>query len=415
MSEQRPAGPGAARAMLRFLGARRATAYLLLGYAVFLSFLAIWGTNIPAPVVQSISTLAPFWLAYAVAFVHLGACCILFWPALRQRVSLSPPPGEPGVPLPALDPTALAAGARRAGFRVHRLAEGHGAVLHRFRYSPAGTLLFHAALLLLPLAFLLSRATRFRGDAWIVEGRSFGGTQAEYVRFEPAGSFAERAPEVSFRVEAIEASFWGDRLLFTDLRALLAIDGDAGFATLSAPLWLDGARVTLHGFNYTPTFELRGPGGELADGGELDLQLFPPGTEDSFAIPGLPHRFFVRLYPSATGNALERPRFHLAVTRGKRLVAHGFLRPGEPLAFDGRRLSFPGIRRGAEIQVHRDDGYPLLWAALICALLGTVARILFPQVRIWVRLGPEGATAVVREDAFATGRAAALLRSWGAP
>jgi len=95
--------------------------------------------------------------------------------------------------------------------------------------------------------------------------------------------------------------------------------------------------------------------------------------------------------------------------RGKRLVARGLLRVGEPLSFDGYRLTFPAIRRGGDILVQRDAGDPLLWLALVLALGGAAARILCPSTRVWLRLGGDGAHVLVREDAFAAGSAARLL------
>ncbi|MEK6607603.1 MAG: cytochrome c biogenesis protein ResB [Myxococcota bacterium] len=388
------------RSGLRLLGARAATPYLLLGYGAFLVLLAVWSLRTPPATVGAIARLAPFGLIYAVAAAHLVACLILSWPALRQRISLAVPAGESGVPID-LRAHELAAAAGRARLRLRWTESERAGVLSRHRFAPLGTVVSHGALLLLPLALAASRATRFRGDAWIVEGHAFGGTRDEYVHVEPGGDFAARAPDVRFQVEAVEAKFWGRRLFFTDLRALVVPPGGrSAWMTLAQPLRLGGARVSIHGFNVTPSFELVRADGVLLESGDLNLRLFPPGAEDSFRLPPLPHRFWVRLRDADGGYAMTRPRLHVAVTMGKQLVAHGWRAPGEPIAFDGFRLTLPAVRRGGEIMVHRDLGYPLAWLALALLLAGAATRILLPSVRVWVRFEGGVAHAIVREDAF---------------
>lgn len=395
------------------LSSRALTAYLLFAYAVFLVFLTIWGARIPSRVVVNISHLAPFWLMYLLAAMHMLACLWVFWGAVHKRCSLQIPAGEEGERIQVPDGFDWARAARKGGLKLRRQDDEH-AVLVRNRWSPAGTLLFHAALFLIPVAFLVSRATRFQGEAWIVEGHSFRGTREEYTRVELPESFERRAPRLAFNVENVEAVFWGDRLFFTNLRALIAVRrgdlAEARWITLPQPAWLDGARVSIRGFNYTPAFELRDSGGALVDSADLNLRLFPAGTEDSFDLPGLPYRMWVRLYPNSDGPKaqplsrgfdLTNPLFHAAVTCGKRLVAHAWLRVGDSIAFDGYRLAFTAIRRGGDIVVHRDRGYAILWVALILALAGTVARILFPSSRIWLWKDKHGWRGLAKDDPFA--------------
>lgn len=404
------------------LASRSLTAYLLLAYAVFLVFLTIWGARIPAAGVASISTLAPFWLLYGIAGIHLLACLWLFWSSVRSRCSLDSPTSSQSERLAVGSSADWQQAARSSGLRLRWIVPRESAVLFRRRWSPAGTLLFHAVLLLLPVAWLVSRATRFQGDAWIIEGHPFGGTRAEYTQVEPADEFDLRAPRVAFNVESVEATFWGDRLFFTDLRALIAVPkgetSEARWITLPQPAWIDGARVSIRGFNFTPAFELAGPDGTLVESGDLSLRLFPGGTEDSFVLPGLPHRVWVRLYPDSEGPAavplsrgfdLGQPLFHVAVTCGKRLVTHAWLRLGEGARFDDYVLTFTAIRRAGDILVHRDRGYPILWAALALALAGTVARVLFPSTRVWLRREGDAVRAVVRDDPFSAGRGRRLV------
>lgn len=413
--------------LLQLIAARWLASYLLVSYAVFVLLLVIWGTVTPRRVVENIATLIPFLASYLLVGVNLVACVVVHWGVVRRRCALTPPGNVPGVRV-ALAAEDVAAAARAARMRLRWLEPQRLAVLHRQRFAPAGTLLLHLGLLLLPVAFAASRATRFEGAAWILEGQRFEGQREAYTRVTPEGSFALRAPRVAFDVENVSAEFWGSRLFFTDLRALVRTAEGARWITMAQPLWRDGARVTMHGFNYAASYDLVGPAGTTDVAGELNVQLFPPGTEDSFALPGLPYRVLLRLYPDVAtapgrgapaeldgGFALGRPLFHAAVVRGKRIVARGWLRPGEPLTFDGYRLSFPAVRPGGEIMVHRDWGYPILWLALLGMLAGAGWRMLFPACRLWLRFDDDGAAlAILRDDAFAGGRGARLLAGWSA-
>jgi hypothetical protein len=398
------------RKLINALGSRRLTAYLFLSFSVFQALLFVWAMRIPAAVVRNISHLAPFWLAYLAAGIHLLCCLAIFVPAVLRRVSLTPPKDSTGEPIALPDASAVETAAGRARLSVEWIEPGRIAVLHRNRWSPLGSIVFHVALLLVPVAAAVSHATRFVGEAWIVESHPFAGTRVEYVRVEPDREFERRAPNVRFDVLAVEASFWGDRLFFTDLRALVAVGGERRWMTLPGPIGIDEARVTLRGFNYTTSVKITDPAGRSVYAGDLNLRLFPPGTEDSFIVPALPHRFFVRLYPDSggphaqpinRGMGLAEPLFHVAVTLGKRLVAHGWLRPGEPIAFDGHAVSFPRILKGSDIVVHRDSGYPVLWAALALAISGLVMRVLFPSIRAWVLITGGGALLIFRADPFA--------------
>ncbi|MBI5527432.1 MAG: cytochrome c biogenesis protein ResB [Deltaproteobacteria bacterium] len=399
------------RRLINTLGSRRLTAYLVLTYAAFLVLLFVWAARIPAAVVGNISRTAPFICAYIAAAIHLVCCLMIFLPATMQRTSLSLPADDPGEPVALPDARAVEAAAWRARLPVRWIEPGKTAVLHRNRWSPLGSIVFHTALLLIPVAVAVSLATRVRGEAWVVESHAFEGTRAEYVSVEPAGGFESRAPRVRLEVLAVDAAFWGDRLFFTDLRALVAAGGAQQWMTLPGPVRIDGARVTLRGFNYTPSVEISGPDGRTVHAGDLNLRLFPPGNEDSFTVPSLPHRIFVRLYPDSSGPqarpinrgmGLAEPLLHVAVTLGKRLAAHGWLRPGEALAFDGHTVAFPRILKGGDIVVHRDWGYPILWMALVLSFAGLIMRVCFPSYRAWVLLTGEGARLVVRADPFAT-------------
>ena len=97
------------------------------------------------------------------------------------------------------------------------------------------------------------------------------------------------------------------------------------------------------------------------------------------------------------GFDLRRPLLHTAVTCGKRLVSHGWTRVGEPLEFDGYRLTYTAIRRGGDLLVHRDRGYALLWTALVAALMPTpipVDLVTVARGPLRVTLDHEGQTRV---------------------
>ena len=192
------------------------------------------------------------------------------------------------------------------------------------RLSPLGNLLFHTGFVLLLFGALAGLLYGFEGSAIVTEGNAFKGTSAEY-RSMTAGPGAS-LPEVDFDLEKISANLWEGRFFFTRLEAQLVHEGGRDVAKVSGAAKVGTADVTLFGYGYAPMYVLADEAGQELARGYVTLNVFSPGSEDDFSVPGYPHRIFVSFYPDyrmVDGKAANRsmdpvdPAYSLRIFRGR--------------------------------------------------------------------------------------------------
>ena len=385
-------------------GSRNFSVFVLVISISYVMILGVFGLLVEAPWLNIIAGLLPFHLLYALFFLNLILVGIRRVPAvIRQCQKTGLPQGRE-----ELNRFNHAAPVKGAGFRVpefrHYLKRrGYQVQVDESaykvagdrrpatlvyassgRFSPLGNLLFHASFFLILVGAVVNAYYRFEGRAIIAEGRPFTGGKAEYQWIN--GATATALPEVNFDVEKIEADFWDDRLLFTRLEATLLSREGRAITKCSLALQVGGAVVTIDGYGYVPKYELKNKAGQTVDKANVMLNIFAPGSEDSFQVRGYPHKIFVSFYPDhaqVNGKIVNRsmnpvnPAYFLRILRGRIPVYTGFVKPGEWAQYDGLSISFPSFVRSGEFQIVRNPGHPFIWAAFIMMGLGLAWRLLF--------------------------------------
>lgn len=349
--------------------------------------LAIWARSSPPHVVQSIATLAPFWVFYALVLANTAVCLWCRVPLLVREVGAGPVldsrrpafQQETG-PRTASD---IRDALRRRGYRV--VARGEGLWGVRRRWSPIGTYVFHLSFFLLAIGFLTTRLFRDESRVWVAVGETFSGTTEQFVGREPPRRFSAGPPETVFTVDGIRPELWRDELLFTELSADLRFaDGTRATTRINRPILLGPASfLRLSGFGYAPRYEVIA-GGRAVESAFVKMNVFPPGQRDTIRPRAVPHRVYVEIYPdlamdgdepvSRTLN-LREPGFRTEIYRGKVPLAEAVLRLGEPIAFDGLVLRFPEIRYWGEFTLLRDPGAPILLVAFALGLTGLALKL----------------------------------------
>lgn len=419
-------GMATARRALRALRSPECSVLLMATGILYVGMLAVWGTASPLKVVRNISRLFPFKALYAVLLLNLVLCMAHRLPATLKRCQRTRPPAGLGdlgryrtraVTVGRQNPSVLADLARaleRRGYRVSLDAGGRAFAALRGRFAPLGDLAFHLAFILILIGAFVTAYTRFTGDVVIAEGQTFWGERGDYLRFQPREDFSRRAPRLSFAVEEIGAAFYRDELFFTDLyaRVRYPANSPAGRATvrLSQPLRLGGAMVNLVGYGFAPVYVLRGPDGRELDSAVVNLNVFPPGVEDSFRLPGLPHQVYVTVFPDpvltdriprSRSNNLRNPMLRLRVYRHKVRVYEGVVPLGSSVSFDGLRLEFPELRRSGQVRVLRDPGAPWVFAAFLMGIAGLAFRLLWHRREVAGLVVSEGGDATLHVGAEA--------------
>lgn len=389
-----------------FAGSRNLSVFVLIMASTYVLVLAVFGLLVEARWLEIMAGLYPFRLLYALFFVNLIFCATAWAPAVvrRCRRELLLEPGgkaaslEHAVEVPEAGSRieSIKQRLRQRGYTIRGLEGGSAPAglfyATRGRYSLVGNLMFHAGFLFLLAGAATNVATRFEGTAIIAEGGSFTGGKGEYRTI--ADAFTGALPHVDFDVAKISAEFWQGKLFFTSLEAQLVHRGGVEIARLSNAVSVGGAEVTISGFGYAPLAVLKDKDGEIVTRAYVKLNVFPPGSEDYFFLPGYPHKIFVSFYPdhaTANGGNVSKsmdpvnPAYFVRIMRGRIPVYAGLLKPGAWADYDGLSISFPSFVRSGDFRIVSNPGHPLIWTAFVVMVLGLAWRLLFyrKEVALW--------------------------------
>ncbi len=403
------------RTLWAFAGSRNFSVFVLVMSITYVLILAVFRIvfGVEERWLYIVADLLPYKVLYALFFLNLILFGIGWVPAVIRRCKLpelderAEHPGRldhaTQVPDAGFRVEDLKQYLRRRGYRVRGAQRGRapaedaprpGNVFYasRGRYSRIGNLLFHAGFLLLLVGAVSNAVYRFEGTAFLTEGSAFTGAKKEYRT--TAGSSTAALPEVDFDVEKISAEFWEGRMFFTRLEGQILHRGGRDIAKLSAAARVGNAAVTIAGYGYAPMLQLKNKDGVITAKATVKLNIFNPGSEDHFYVPGYPHKIFVSFFPDhaeLNGKLVNKsmnpvnPAYFLRIVRGRLPVYSGLLKPGEWADFDGLSISFPSFVKSAEFRVVRNPGNPLLWAAFIVMGLGLAWRLLWyrKEVVLW--------------------------------
>lgn len=386
-----------------FLGSRDLSVFIFVMACTYSLILVIFATVIPTPWVNRIAWLLPFKVLYLLFFINIIICEIKWIPVTLRRCK------KPTIPRTKEDlerfrhkvtvqssefgVQSLGRYLRRSGYNVQGtdascLTSHTPPVLYAYigRFSPLGNVLFHTGFLFLLLGVWVGIFSSFDGTALLAEGQDLMGTRAEYTSVT---GMAE-PPLVNLRVERITPRYWKDVLLFTDLKADVRYpyEGEvrSGVVRLSQPLSIGDAKITIAGIGFTPMYFLKDKNGIELDSGYVRMNLFPPGNEDHFQIPGYPHEIFVCFYPDyeiKDGEITNRsmntvnPAYYIKVFRNRVPSYSGILKPGEEAYYEGLRLSFPEFKYWGMFRVVKNSGFVYIWISFILFGVGLVWRLLF--------------------------------------
>lgn len=328
---------------------------------------------------------------YALLAGSLIACMIPRLRGVPRRVSTAPRPrlrAEPHtvvMPTP-FDPPAAARTLKRAGYRHIEISE-RSVWGVKNRWSPMGTIVLHASLLLgvvgvgvaaIPGLETMTHAAALPGEA--LEGPN-GSQPLTLARFA-----AEEGPEGTIdRLMAVVTTASGREVsVRPDLPALVG------------PV----TAVTVEDFDVAASFSLLPTASaEPAYRHTAKLRLRSNASHDVATIDagelGL-YRVMVRRVHGAPETVLASVE---RLEQGEwRLVGpRSIYRRGELAELDGARLRFHGLEPYALLRMHRSPSAPLITLALLCAVAGACMRLVFPRREATVAAmdGGSGVTVVV--------------------
>lgn len=382
-----------------------AITYSLVGYVFALLVSKSW--------FDIFQTLLPMTVLYVLFFINLLICEIKWIPVILRRCRKPEQPSLSQLNRFRMSvenyPDKVSSSLLKA-YNVNRYEEEGRKIIHACRgtYSPLGNLLFHVSYFFLLAGIFISLLFRFDGEVHVAEGTVFDGREKAYesLTLSPHASL----PDIRFTLNSISPEFWGDQLLFTDLRADMTLaDGKKNSAWLSSPVRIDGAKVSIAGIGYAFRYRLTDNNGrELTSGTEL-LNVFLPGLEEGFKVPGYPHRFLVAYYPDAvikgesvSNRSMNRknPVIGLRIYRGRLPVYSGLIKEGDTADFDNLKFTIEKVNYWGDFKVVKNPGFPWIWTAFAMMIVGLVWRFVFCRKEIVLVKGEEGVSVYCRSEFF---------------
>jgi len=406
---------GVAKRLWDRAGSRGLSLFIFITAITYSLISYVFALFVPKSWFDSFQTLLPMVVLYALFFMNLLICQIKWLPVIIRRLRRpeSPPLSDLHRWVFVRDHPAkgdkLEAGLPKS-YSITTHEEERKKIIYAFKGigSPLGNLLFHVSYFFLLTGIFISLLFRFDGKALVAEGTNFDGAEQSYQ--STTGSLYAALPDINFNLNSINPEFWGNELLFTDLRADMTLnDGTKESAWLSSPVRMDGARVSIAGIGYAFRYLLTDQKGrELASGMEL-LNVFMPGVEEVFKVSGYPHRFSVAYYPDAlikdesvTNRSMNRnnPVIGLRVYRGRLPVYSGLIREGEAADFDSLKISIEEVKYWGDLKVVKNPGFPWIWAAFIMMVSGLIWRFFFCRKEIVIVEGVGGVSVYCRSEFF---------------
>lgn len=400
------------------LGSRGLSVFLFITAITYSLIAYVFSLLVPQAWFELFQTLLPMLILYITFFINLLICEIKWLPVVIRRCRMPDLPG-----LADLKRFSTVVQSENAGgidavkntlsrklYKIREYEEGGKSVLYACRglTSPIGNILFHFSFFFLLAGILVALLYRVDGKVFVVEGNRFDGRSESYEKLD----LSSRAslPDVSFTLDSVVPEYWGDRLLFTGLRADMTLrDGSKESAWLSKQVDIAGAGVSINGLGYAFSYLLKDKNGKELAAGLSRLNLFMPGMEDTLTIPGYPHKFMLAYYPDARVDKgdvknvsmnRKNPMIGLRVYRGRLPVFTGLLREREEVSFDGLKVSFPEVKYWGDFSIVKNPGFKFIWIAFAMMVIGLVWRFIFFRREVVIVQADDGIKIFLRSEMF---------------
>ncbi|HEU4527154.1 MAG TPA: cytochrome c biogenesis protein ResB [Actinomycetota bacterium] len=314
-----------------------------------------------------------------------------------------------------------------------------------------GSLLFHAAFLVLLVGVVLGRGTGFSGQAVIVEGQTWTEAHANYDGTVREGRFfGEDHSGVQVRVEDFRATYrpTGQPRDFVTRATLLDAEGgelERVDIRVNHPAEAEGVKFYQFGYGWAPVIRVEEDGEAIFDGPVVCQQETPPEDVSQLQVPwtcvvklpsldpqvgirfelwpdrrgllalletGEAMPMLVEYAPVMTWEAFEgdlRAELVQSVgvldTSAMRPLDTGVLGAGETVDLrPGLTVGFTDLRQYTVLSVSRDRGLWIVLAAAILILLGLLPALYTSRRKLWVTAEAAGAGTLLKVGGFALQR-----------
>lgn len=273
-----------------------------------------------------------------------------------------------------------------------------------------GSMLFHAALLVVMAGGLVSSVTSFRGTALVTEGQVFADAETAYLSVPERPRVGEAFSGSRFTLEDLEFIYEGD-VLTRAVAHVSVMDTQTSApvsrtAEVNYPLQVEEKSFLLGNSGYSVGLLIESESGSdesyyaLGDrqpSGYSDRIQLSGGYLDVYAIPDAA----LELGDEAPRRYdLTDPMAHMRLVVGEEDVWRGALRPGETADVGGYRITLTDVAMWNEMLVRGDGGRGIVYFGLWLSVLGVLFRLLDADQTVFIERRPSGEVFVSARHRF---------------
>lgn len=350
-------------------------------------------------------TSALYYAAAGLLAVNLIVCT---WERVARRLRRATPRGTGAVPesalvLEAVDPAAVGDAFTSLGAQLTEAGEGETRYyLRRGGVGFIGSIVMHAALVLVLAGGVLTGLTTFRGEMLFTEGQMHLDTPDDYLGVSQVPSLGDAFRDFAITLESMEFTYEDGTVV--DAVANLQVTDASGdrkeAARVNYPLKVKGKSFLLQDAGHSVWITVTDPGGAVVlDSFVSLLNVTDRGYEDSIALPTGDLRILSR--PDATrpldeemaeGLRVTSPIVGLAMAEDGEPEDRVWLVPGSAGAtVGGYTVRVNEVRVWNRFMVRADGGRHVIYLSFALIIAGTLVRFIDPDRWLKAALveGPE--------------------------
>lgn len=283
---------------------------------------------------------------------------------------------------------------RRRGFRVLRDERdpAHGLYADRFRFAPLGTVLAHAAFVIILLGVLVSATTGFRDTSFTVPvgaTRAVGhGTGLEVQVL----SFTD-----TYHADGRPKDYVSEVVLRRDGRQVAQQE-----VRVNTPLRHDGVKINQSYFGIAAAMRVAGADGQVLAQAAVPLEFRSEDRAYSYGVLELAQQG-LEAYVVTPASGQVDPQIGAGQVRVELYPADStvpltstVITQGQPTTLEGLEVTFLREQQFTGLMVSRDPGASWVWVGATLLVLGTFLTMFLRFHRVWVRVRADGERTIVR-------------------
>ena len=255
-----------------------------------------------------------------------------------------------------------------------------------------GSMVFHAGLLSIIVAAMITKVTLFEGEVLLTEGFDFPLGREGYIRIDREPESGITLPEGTITMTKYKNIYQGDFAI----EHIANVSIKRGDTTLERvikvnhPLEIDDLQYTLNKYGFTPAFVVKDQEGNVLVDAFINLVVIT-GKEDSFQIPGKNTMFYVRFHPdfemtedgpTSRSRIPNNPVVAVKVKSWGKETKFHHIKLGESANIMGYNIAFPELKYWAHFLVKRDHGIPVFIVAFFLVVGGLCIRFLTMERKV---------------------------------